>query len=141
MRMHKAILGTIAAALLAMGPAAAQNPANNGNSVRTYDPATEITVIGLVQDIQQYTRGNGRGGTHLTLKTASGMLDVHLGPTRFLAKQDITFAKGDQLEVTGSKIHDDGGEAVVARVVKKGGKTLTLRDSAGIPLWSGGRRP
>jgi hypothetical protein len=29
----------------------------------------------------------------------------------------------------------------VARLVKKGDKTLTLRDAAGIPLWSRGGRP
>jgi|ERR1035437_7622910 DNA/RNA endonuclease YhcR with UshA esterase domain len=141
MKIYKTILGMIAAALLTIGPAVAQSGGNNGNKAPRYDPATEITVTGTVQDIQQHTRGNGWGGTHLALKTKSGMLDVHLGPTRFLAKQDLTIAKGDQLEVTGSKIPYDGGEAVVARVVKKGDRTLTLRDSAGFPMWSHGRRP
>lgn len=117
------------------------SPGGNEQGTPRYNPAAEITLTGTVEEIQQYTRGGGRGGTHLTLKTEHATREVHLGPSWFLAEKQFAFAKGDQLEVTGSKIPYAGGEAVVARVVKKGGKTLTLRDSAGIPLWSRGRRP
>jgi hypothetical protein len=34
----------------------------------------------------------------------------------------------------------EGADALIAREVKKGGKTLTLRDAQGVPAWSGGRR-
>ena len=67
-------------------------------------------------------------------------LEVRLGPTTFLEKEKFTFAKGDQIEVTGSKVKIEGADALIAREVKKGGKTLTLRDAQGVPAWSGGRR-
>jgi hypothetical protein len=43
--------------------------------------------------------------------------------------------------VTGSKVKYDGGDALVAREIKKGDKVLTLRDEKGNPAWSMGRRP
>lgn len=141
MNIYKAFLTAIATVLLIIPLAAGQSAGGNGQGSRRYNPATEITVTGTVAEVQQFNRGGGWGGTHLALKTDHGTLDVHLGPSRFLAEKKFTFAKGDQLEVTGSKIPYDGGEALVARLVKKGDKTLTLRDTAGIPLWSRGRRP
>ncbi len=82
----------------------------------------------------------GPRGTHLIVKTDQGKMEVHLGPTSFLEKQQFTFAKDDQVEVTGSKIKVEGADALIAREVKKGGKTLTLRNAQGVPAWSGGKR-
>lgn len=140
MNIYKAFLASIITALLIIPPAAAQSAGGNGQGTRRYNPFTEITVTGTVEEVQQRTRGSGWGGTHLTLKTEQGTLDVHLGPSSFLAEKQFTFAKGDQLEVTGSKMLYAGGEALVARIVKKGDKTLTLRDASGVPLWSRGPR-
>jgi hypothetical protein len=74
------------------------------------------------------------------LKTDQGMFDVHIGPASFVAKEQLTIAKGDELEVVGSKVKHDGSDAIIARTVKKGGKTTTLRNQKGIPLWSAGGR-
>lgn len=106
-----------------------------------YNPATETTVKGTVEEVRRVSgpRG-GPGGTHLILKTDKETLEVRLGPTTFLEKEKFTFAKGDQIEVTGSKVKIEGADALIAREVKKGGKTLTLRDAQGVPAWSGGRR-
>ena len=74
------------------------------------------------------------------IKTAQGSLEVHLGPTSYLEKQQFAFAKGDQIEVIGSKVKIESADVVIAREVKKGGKTLTLRDAQGVPFWSKGGR-
>jgi hypothetical protein len=74
------------------------------------------------------------------LKTDKETLEVHLGPTAFLEKEKFTFAKGDQIDVTGSKVKIGATDALLAREVKKGDKTLTLRNAQGIPAWSSGRR-
>ncbi len=137
MKMRKALVAAIAAGALISVAAMAQG---RRNRARGYDPATEVTVTGKVEEVQQISRNGGWGGTHLTLKTKDETLDVHLGPSAFVADQGFTFAKGDQLEVTGSKTAYAGKGALVARTVKKGDKTLTLRDSSGIPLWSRGPR-
>ena len=112
-----------------------------GKGMAKYDTATEATLKGTVVAVNQIAgpRG-GPGGTHLTLKTGQETLDVHLGPVAFLQKEGIEIAKGDQVEVTGSRVKSQGGEAVLAREVKKGGKTFTLRNAQGVPKWSMGRR-
>ena len=106
-----------------------------------YDPKTEVTVKGTVEEVQERQAGGMRSaGIHLVLKTDSGNYDVHVGPAFFLKDHNYTFAKGDQLEVTGSKIKISGADALIAREIKKGSEIMTLRDAQGIPLWSGGRR-
>ena len=113
---------------------------SRGSAVPNYDPATETTFKGTVEQVKEVDHSGYRGkGLHVTLKTAEGTFDVHLGPASFVTKE-ITVAAGDQLEVVGSKVKSDGTESIIARSVKKGDKTATLRNSKGIPLWSGGRR-
>ena len=107
---------------------------------RIYNPATETTVKGTVEEVKTFSGRGAWNGTHLTLKTKSGAFDVHLGPSAYIAKEGFKFAKGDQIEVTGSKVKYQGHDAIIAREVKMGGKTLTLRDAQGFPAWAGGRR-
>jgi hypothetical protein len=118
----------------------AQRGAGQGGGGQ-YNPATEITLRGTVEEVKQIPgpRG-GLGGTHLMLKTDKETLDVHLGPTTFLEKEKSTFAKGDEIQVIGSRVKIEGADALIAREVKKGDKTLTLRNEKGIPLWAGRKR-
>ena len=111
-----------------------------GSAVPNYEPSTEATFKGTVEQVKEVDHAGYRGkGLHVTLKTAEGTFDVHLGPASYVTKE-ITVAPGDQLEVVGSKVKSDGAESIIARTVKKGDKTATLRNSKGVPLWSGGRR-
>lgn len=105
-----------------------------------YDPKTETKVSGTVEDVQQYSRGGWRTGTHLTLKTDSETLDVHVGPSQYVSSKQFSFAKGDQIEVLGAKVKIGDADVLIAREITKAGKTLTLRNAQGIPLWSRGRR-
>jgi hypothetical protein len=105
-----------------------------------YDPATEVTVTGTVEEVREIPHGARGPGIHLTLRTDRATYDVHVGPVRFLAEHAIAFAKGDPLRVTGSKVYYGGKDALLAREIKKGEKTVTLRDSRGIPEWSRGHR-
>jgi hypothetical protein len=98
-----------------------------------------------VDEIASPGGGRGRrglGGTHLTLKTATETLEVHLGPTAFLNEQKVAIAKGDTLDVVGSRVTVDDEPVFIAREVKKGDSVWTLRDPVGLPLWRGrgGRR-
>jgi hypothetical protein len=134
------ILGTLA---LVSAPLIAQPPGRGPGGERMYKKSTEVTVKGTVEAVQELT-GRGRGmmpGVHVTLKTADKNLDVHLGPKSFLESQHLNLAKGDEIEVTGSRMTMGGQEALIARIVKQGDKTVTLRDEQGIPKWAGaGRR-
>ena len=76
-------------------------------------------------------------GTHLTVKAGDETREVMLGPANFITGKGFAFAKGDSIEVTGSKITMGAMEFVIAREVVKDGKTLTLRDKTGTPQWAG----
>jgi hypothetical protein len=101
-----------------------------------YDAATEVTFRGTIEAVRQEACAQ-MTGTHLSVKTAEGAREVVLGPSQFIASKNFTFAKGDAVEVTGSKVTMCEGEYFIAREVVKDGKTLTLRDKAGRPEWAG----
>jgi len=105
---------------------------------RMYNPATETTITGTVDEIKNIpSQGRGGGGLHLVLSAPSGAIDVRVGPASFVSSKGFTFAKGDALTVVGSKVTMTGQEVLIAREIKKGEQVLTLRDAKGYPLWSG----
>jgi len=123
-------------------------PQGRGEGAPRYDLTTEATVTGTVESVEQIaSQGGGRGrralgGTHITLKTNAETLDVHLGPTAFVNEQKIAIARGDTLQILGSRVGIDDERVFIAREVKKGDSVWTLRDAAGLPLWRGrGGRP
>ncbi len=111
-----------------------------GNCMRHYDPSTETTVKGSVDEVVQQTGARGFTGTHVLLKIDTGNLTVHVGPSSYISAQGFSFAKGDALEIIGSKVKINGQDVLLAREVKKDGKVLTLRDAKGFPMWSHGRQ-
>jgi hypothetical protein len=128
-----ALLTLMTTAVLAQG----RGP---GKGVPNYDPKTEVTVKGTIEDVQQHPGKGNWTGTHLILKTDSETFEVHVGPSAFVNQHQFSFAKGDTVEVTGSKVTIGGKEALLAREIIKDGKTLVLRNAQGVPEWSGGRR-
>lgn len=139
LRKLNAVGLAIALTSLAAPDARAQGPGPRGPR---YDPKTEVTVTGTVEKVTEHA-GKGGGcctGRHVSLRTAEGTLDVHLGPSDYWEKHGFELAAGDQIQVTGSKIEVDGSPVLLAREVRKGDKTVALRDAQGIPAWSRGRR-
>lgn len=122
------VLGMVLAAV-------AQGPGSRGMGFGPYNTASETTVTGTVQAVQQHPGKRGGMGIHLLLKTKDSILDVHVGPSWYLDKQGVTFAEGDVVEVTGSMLKTNDG--ILAKEIKKGDKTLSLRNAAGRPLWAG----
>lgn len=118
----------------------AQYRSNSGRTSPMYDPTTESTVSGIVEEVQEVSGTRGWHGIHLQLKTSNEVLDVHIGPSWFLEQKKFEIAKGDQVEVTGSRLLLDNVKTLIARTIKKGDSELTLRNRQGIPAWSGGQR-
>ena len=98
-----------------------------------------MPINGAILEVKEAS-GRSRGiGTHLTVKAGNDVYDVHVGPTWYLTREKYSFAKGDQVEVIGSRVKYQDAEAIIARQIKKGGDTWTLRDAQGVPLWSRGK--
>lgn len=127
------ILGTLTTTALAQRCAA-------GAGMPNYDVKTEATLTGTIEDIQQqHCMGKGMG-THLVLKTQSETVEICVGPSAYVQEKGFSFAKGEQVEVIGSRVKNSGKDFIVARQVTKGSEVLTLRNGQGIPAWSGGGR-
>ena len=102
-----------------------------------YDPATEMTIKkAVVQDIKEVTLSNGQNRFRIIVKAGTDTYEVCLCPKAFLEVLDSTFAKGDEVEITGSKVQDGDQTIILAREVVKGQNTLVLRDKKGEPVWS-----
>jgi len=130
----------LAIALAALSAIVAFGRVGQGpKGTRIYDPKTETTITGVIQEVKELP-GPGRStGTHLIVKAGTEVVDIHVGPTWYLKQQKYAFAKGDSIEVIGSKVKYEGADVIVARQIKKGDNTWRLRDKQGIPLWSRGR--
>lgn len=112
-----------------------------GEYSRMYDPGAVETVSGEVTSVELMTPMKGMSqGVHVSLKTGTETVSVHLGPSWYMENQDTKIEKGDKIEVKGSRITHMGAPAIIAAEVKKGGSTLKLRDEAtGRPAWAGWR--
>ncbi|HEV2426302.1 MAG TPA: DNA-binding protein [Terriglobia bacterium] len=130
----------LALAVLAAGvvpvAAFAQGRSGAGRALPMYNPATELTVQGTVQEVKQFTGPRGMIGTDVVVKTGNETVDVRLGPAAFLTQNQFALVQGDQIQVTGSKVNINSTDIVLAREVKKGEQTLTLRNAQGFPVWS-----
>ena len=114
-----------------------------------YDVQTEVTVTGTVEAIttmdcmamSENHRAMQRGmmhdgpGRHVTLRTATGTLEVHLGPAAYLDRENILLREGDPLEIVGSKVMMGPHEVLLARQLRRGEQSWTLRDDDGTPRW------
>jgi hypothetical protein len=107
---------------------------------REFDPATVTTVEGEILEIQRIPRGRRHEGVHVILAMGAERLDVHLGPDSYVDRQTLKLAKGDRVEVKGSRKTLDGSAVIIAQEVRRGDERLVLRDAVGVPAWSRGRR-
>ncbi len=101
-----------------------------------YDPTAELAVTGVVEDVQVFPCSLSAGlGTHLALRTESGLLIVHVAPTAFLMGHHFMVADGDRVEIVGSKVRYRGADALIARTITRSNQTFILRRPDGKPLW------
>ena len=87
-----------------------QSEAESGQRMTKYDPKTETTIQGTIDQVKQVTGKRGWNGTHLMVRTETATVEVHVGPSDYVASQQFSFAKGDKIEVTGSKTTLQGSD-------------------------------
>jgi hypothetical protein len=108
---------------------------------RMYDPTTVETIRGEVVSVERTPPMKGMSpGVHMTVKTATETVAIHMGPSWYLENQDVKVEPKDTVEVKGSRVTFRGKPAIIAAEVKKGEEVLTLRDDKGYPVWAGWRR-
>jgi len=118
-------------------PALSTPSTQTGAAVPKYDPATEAVFKGTVDDVKdRQCPVSGGMGSHLILKLADETtIEVHLAPVKFMDDYELSFNKGDVLEVTGSKVKFESVDTIFAREIKRGGDVFVFRDKDGKPVW------
>ena len=101
-----------------------------------YDIHTETKMKGTVEEMKLPPKGSEKEVAYMLVKTATDTLDVYLCPKSFLDDMGVSFSKGDEITLTGSKVKQGEADLILAREVVKGTDTLVLRDQKGNPIWN-----
>jgi hypothetical protein len=130
------ILLTLFAVLFVVGARTAPPPtkvAAGDRSFASYQLADQVTLTGVITGMPRVPRPTAP--IVVTVKTARQPYDLVLAPAWVLTDVQLTFRKGDLIQVTGAKglLNDD--EVVFVREITHGTRTVALRDECGDPLW------
>jgi len=121
-------------ALLCILPLAAQKAQETSSP--KYDVQTETKMKGTVEEVKLPPKDSEKEVAHLLVKTGTDTADVYLCPKSFLDDMGVSFSKGEEIALTGSKVRQGEADLILAREVVKGTDTLVLRDEKGNPIWS-----
>ena len=131
---HRILFLALILVSLCLGPALAQK--NQELNPPKYDAHTETKMKGTVEEVKLPPKGSEKEVAHLLVKTGADTVDVYLCPKSFLDDMGVSFSKGDEIALTGSKVKQGEADLILAREVVKGTDTLVLRDEKGNPIWS-----
>ena len=99
-----------------------------------YDVANESTISGVVSSVLVKPAAGMIFGSHLLLTTPSGRIDVSLGRFGLQGKGALTVSAGEQIDVTGVMKTIKEQQVFLARTVKVGAETYTIRNEHGIEI-------
>ncbi len=100
-----------------------------------YDSATEAKFQGTIAELRIPEKGAEKQIAHLTVKGGTDTWDLYLCPKYFMDDMGISFAKGDEISFTGSKVKEGDADMILTRELIKGTDTLVFRDEKGKPVW------
>lgn len=101
-----------------------------------YDPTTEAKFKGTVDELKFPPKGSEKQIAYMMIKSGTDEIEIYLCPKSFMDDMGVSFAKGDEIAFTGSKVKEGTTDMVLAREVIKGTDTLVLRDDKGNPVWN-----
>ena len=114
-------------------------PAAFAQAPPKYDPATETTVKGTVEEFKLVPPSGTKPIAYIVEKTGpdkdKDTVQIFLCPKKFLDDIGVAFKADDAIQVTGSKVKQDGSDLILARELVKGGETFTFRFQDGKPAW------
>jgi hypothetical protein len=96
----------------------------------TYDVSRETTLVGKVLT---YTAESSVPpiGAHVSIQTAYGPVDVHIGSAKLLEQNHFTLAAGDSVRITGEVLSLGQSNTFAARIIENGTQSVTVRNSKG----------
>ena len=134
--LRRFLLVAVFVAVFPAESARAQKSQPNAPRPPKYDVQAETKMKGTVEELKLPPKGSEKEVAHMLLKNGTENIDVYLCPGSFLEDMGVTFKKGDEIALTGSKIKQGDIDLILAREVVRGTDTLVLRDGKGSPVWS-----
>jgi len=116
-------------------PALAQKGNADETVLPKYDSHTEAKTKGVVDEIKEIPLANKREITELMVKSGNETIRVFVSPKSFQDEMGVSFSKGDEISLTGSKVKLQDADVILGKEVVKGNDTLLLRDDKGNPVW------
>ena len=106
---------------------------SDARRVQSYDLSREVSLIGTVF---KYDTASSVPpiGAHLTLQTASGQVEVHLGNAKVLQVNHLELNPGDSVRIIGEDLAFGSGTIFAARIVQKGTQAVAVRNTKGYLL-------
>lgn len=139
MNMKTIFLIPLFLALLVLNVQAQDREFKQGNKYAGhFDTNTIETQKGRITAVYTLSSEKGLGSkVKFDLKTDDETIRIHVGPSWYILDKGFEFTEGDKIKVTGSRVLIGENIVLIASKIVKGGKTLKLRDSKGVPLWIG----
>ncbi|HKW34343.1 MAG TPA: hypothetical protein VJN92_15130 [Candidatus Acidoferrum sp.] len=124
------LAGSLAFCLCA---SAQQAMPSDAQLLRTYNATREISLVGSVVKYETASAVPPMGA-HVTIQTASGQVDVHLGNAKILEANHFALNVGDSVRIVGEPMALGEGTYFAARIVQKGTQAVAVRNAKGLPL-------
>ncbi|MFZ0420404.1 MAG: hypothetical protein WAM04_20035 [Candidatus Sulfotelmatobacter sp.] len=121
--------------LLWVTPGLSQKTPPEDSSLPKYELDAEMKTKGVVDEVNLVSVGKRKDFTELIIKNGDDKIQIYVCPKPFEDEMGISFSKGDQITVTGSKVKHEGADVILARELGKGEDTLLFRDAKGAPVW------
>jgi len=121
--------------LLCVTPGLSQNAHQGDGSLPKYDLHTETKTKGVVDEVNLLPLGTRKDFTELIIKSGDDKVEIYVCPRPFQEEMGISFSKGDEIAVTGSKVKQEASDVILARELVKGKETFPFRDDKGNPVW------
>lgn len=118
---------------LCLSASAQQAISSDSQLLRTYNAGREISLVGTVVKYETSSAVPPMGA-HVTIQTASGQVDVHLGNAKVLDASHLSLNAGDNVRIVGEPMAFGEGTYFAARIVQKGTQAVAVRNSKGFPL-------
>ena len=88
-----------------------------------------------MEEVNLLPLGTRKDFTELIIKSGDDKVHIYVCPKPFQEEMGISFSKGDEIAVTGSKVKQETSDVILARELVKGTDTLLFRDDKGKPVW------
>jgi len=79
-------------------------------------------------------------GAHVTIQTANGVVDVHLGPAPYLQSKHFSLTAGESVIFSGANAKVNGNSVFLARTAQKNNQVIAIRSDRGFLLATTGAR-